>query len=127
MIRRLPYIFLLCLAFFIGCTKVDLQTPESIDSQPDVKEYLLNVTGCLNASGCNGWVGISFPGLKQQSIQGREAISSSLPAETEVTISASPAEGYYFEKWTNEWTANPITFTLNSDIDITAVFKPLSD
>ena len=127
MIRTLPYIFSLCLAFFIGCTKVDLQTPESIDSQPDVKEYLLNLTGCPNASGCNGWVGISFPGLKQQSIQGREAISSSLPAETKVTISASPAEGYYFEKWSNEWTANPITFTLNSDIDITAVFKPLSD
>ena len=127
MIKRSSCILFLALFFFNGCAKVDLQTPESIDSQQDVKEYLLNVTGCPNASGCNGWVGISFPGLKQQSIQGREAISASLPAETKVTISASPAEGYYFEKWSNEWTANPITFTLNSDIDITAVFKPLSD
>jgi hypothetical protein len=25
------------------------------------------------------------------------------------------------------WTGNPVTFTLNSDIDVTAVFKPLSD
>ena len=123
MIKRSSCILFLSLFFFNACTKVDLQTSESIDSQPDVKEYLLNVTGCPNASGCNGWVGISFTGLKQQSIQGREAISASLPAETEVTISASPAEGYYFEKWSNEWIANPITFTLNSDIDVTAIFK----
>ena len=127
MIKRLLYISLLSLFFFNGCTKVDLQTPESIDSQIDIKEYLLSVTGCPNASGCNGWVGISFPGLKQQSIQGREAIVGSLPDGTKVTISASPAEGYYFDKWSNEWTANPITFTLNSDIDLTAVFKPSSD
>ena len=96
-------------------------------SQIDVEEYLLNVTGCPNASGCNGWVGISFPKLKQQSIQGREAIVGSLPAGTEVTISATPAEGYYFDKWSNGWTANPTTFTLNSDIDVTAEFKPFSD
>ena len=127
MIKRSSCILFLALFFFNGCAKVDLQTPESIDSQQDVKEYLLNVTGCPNASGCNGWVGISFPGLKQQSIQGREAISASLPAETKVTISASPAEGYYFEKWSNEWTANPITFTLNSDIDVTAIFKSTND
>ena len=123
LIKRTSNILLLSLFFFNGCAKVDLQTPKSIDSQIDVIEYLLSVTGCPNASGCNGWVGISFPELKQQSIQGREAISASLPAETKVTISASPAEGYYFEKWSNEWTANPITFTLNSDIDVTAIFK----
>ena len=127
MIRTLPYIFSLCLAFFIGCTKVDLQTPESIDSQIDIKEYLLSVTGCPNASGCNGWVGISFPKLKQQSIQGREAIVGSLPAGTEVTISATPAVGYYFDKWSNGWTANPTTFTLNSDIDVTAIFETTND
>ena len=116
-------LFFLLILFAFGCSKADLQTPESIDSQQDVKEYLLNVTGCPNASGCNGWVGISFPGLKQQSIQGREAISASLPAETKVTISASPAEGYYFDKWSNGWKANPMTFKLNSDVDVTAEFK----
>ncbi|MEO2099655.1 MAG: hypothetical protein ABGW63_02470 [Flavobacteriaceae bacterium] len=116
-------LFFLLILFVFGCTKADLQPSENIDSQSDVKEYLLNVTGCPNASGCNGWVGISFPGLKQQSIQGREAISASLPAETDVTISATPADGYYFDKWSNGWTGNPVTFTLNSDIDVTAVFK----
>ena len=116
-------ILLLSLLILFGCSKADLQPSENIDSQSDVKEYLLNVTGCPNASGCNGWVGISFPGLKQQSIQGREAISATLPAETDVTISATPADGYYFDKWSNGWTGNPVTFTLNSDINVTAVFK----
>ena len=45
----------------------------------------------------------------------------------EITISASAKEGYYFENWSNGWTGNPVTFTINSDIDVTAVFKPLSD
>ena len=117
-------LFFLLIFFAFGCSKADLQPSESFDSQPDdVTLYLLNVTGCPNASGCNGWVGISFPGLKHGSIQGREAISGSLPAETKVTISATPAEGYYFDKWSNGWTGNPTTFTLNSDIDVTAVFK----
>jgi len=117
-------LFFLLILFAFGCSKADLQPSENIDSQPDdVTFYLLNVTGCPNASGCNGWVGISFPKLKQQSIQGREAIVGSLPAGTEVTISATPADGYYFDKWSNGWTGNPTTFTLNSDIDVTAEFK----
>ena len=123
MIKRLIYISLL---LFFSCTKVDLQAPNTSASQIDVKEYLLSVTGCPNGSGCNGWVGISFPELGQ-TVQGREAIVGSLPDGTKVTISASPAEGYYFDKWSNGWTANPITFTLNSDIDVTAIFETTND
>jgi hypothetical protein len=123
MIKRLLYISLL---LFFSCTKVDLQAPNTSASQIDVKEYLLSVTGCPNGSGCNGWVGISFPELGQ-TVQGREAIVGSLPDGTKVTISASPAEGYYFDKWSNGWTANPITFTLNSDIDVTAIFETTND
>ena len=56
-------LFFLLILFAFGCSKADLQPSESFDSQPDdVTLYLLNVTGCPNASGCNGWVGISFPG-----------------------------------------------------------------
>ena len=123
MIKRLLYISLL---LFFSCTKVDLQAPNTSASQIDVKEYLLSVTGCPNGSGCNGWVGISFPELGQ-TVQGREAIVGSLPDGTKVTINASPAEGYYFDKWSNGWTANPITFTLNSDIDVTAIFETTND
>ena len=125
MIKRLLYISL-SLLFTISCAKVDLQAPNTSASQIDVKEYLLSVTGCPNGSGCNGWVGISFPELGQ-TVQGREAIVGSLPDGTKVTISASPAEGYYFDKWSNGWTANPITFTLNSDIDVTAIFETTND
>ena len=63
----------------------------------------------------------------ETSLRRRSAFYIYRPAGTEVTISATPADGYYFDKWSNGWTANHITFTLNSDIDLTAVFKPLSD
>ena len=123
MIKRLLYISLL---LFFSCTKETSLASGTSASQIDVKEYLLSVTGCPNGSGCNGWVGISFPELGQ-TVQGREAIVGSLPDGTKVTISASPAEGYYFDKWSNGWTANPITFTLNSDIDLTAIFETTND
>jgi len=38
--------------FAFGCSKADLQTPESIDSQIDVTLYLLSVT-----AGPNGYAG----------------------------------------------------------------------
>ena len=127
MIKKFLHIISLSLLFTISCAKETSLASGTSASQPDVKEYLLSITGCPNASGCNGWVGISFPKLKQQSVQGREAIVGSLPAGTEVTISATPAEGYYFDKWSNGWTANPTTFTLNSDIDVTAIFETSND
>ena len=99
MIKKFLYIISLSLLFAISCAKETSLASGTSASQIDVEEYLLSVTGCPNASGCNGWVGISFPKLKQQSIQGREAIVGSLPAGTEVTISATPAEWYYFDKW----------------------------
>ena len=127
MINKVLYIISLSLLFAISCAKETSLASGTSASQIDVKEYLLSVTGCPNGSGCNGWVGISFPDLKQQSVQGREAIVGSLPAGTEVTISASPAEGYYFDKWSNGWTANPTTFKLNSETIVTAVFKTIAD
>ena len=127
MIKKFLYIISLSLLFAISCAKETSLASGTSASQPDVKEYLLSVTGCPNGSGCNGWVGISFPNLKQQSIQGREAIVGSLPAGIEVTISATPAEGFQFHEWSNGVTSNPITFKLNSDIELTAVFKATDD
>lgn len=118
-------LFFLLMLFVFGCSKVELPIPESIGSQADATLYLINIVGCPDpkVSGCDGWVGISIPGSNRGSVYGREVISGSLPAGKEITISASPAEGYYFDKWSNGWTANPITFSINSDIDITAIFK----
>ena len=127
MIKKVLYIISLSLLFAISCAKETSLASGTSASQIDVEEYLLSVTGCPNASGCNGWVGISFPKLKQQSVQGREAIVGSLPAGTEVTISAAPADGYYFDNWSNGWTANPITFKLNSNIGFSANFTNTND
>ena len=125
MIKRLLYISLL---LFFSCTKVDLQTPESVDSQPDVTFYQLNlIAGPSGYAGSNGWVSLHLTKpseyFKYQRVQDRAGISPLLPSGIEITISASPKEGYYFEKWSNGWTDNPKTFKINSDIDATAVFK----
>ena len=46
-----------------------------------------------------------------------------VPPGTEITITAEPADGYIFSGWSNGWTVNPLTFKLNLDMEITAVFK----
>ena len=114
--------------FIFSCSKVDLQTPESIDSLPDVTFYQLNlIAGPNGYAGSNGWVSLHLTKpseyFKYQRVQDRAGISPLLPSGIEITISASPKEGYYFEKWSNGWTDNPKTFKINSDIDATAVFK----
>ena len=121
-------ILLLSLLVLFGCSKADLQAPESIDSQPDVTFYQLNlIAGPNGYAGSNGWVSLHLTKpseyFKYQNVQDRAGISPLLPAGIEITISASSKEGYYFEKWSNGWTDNPKTFKINSDIDATAVFK----
>ena len=43
---------------------------------------------------------------------------------TSVTVTATPNEGYHFVKWSNDVTDNPYTFTVNSDVTLTATFEP---
>jgi len=120
---------ILSLLVLFGCSKVDLQTPEGIDSQSDgVIFHQLNlIAGPNGYAGSNGWVSLHLTKpseyFKYQNVQDRAGISPLLPAGIEITISASPKEGYYFDKWSNGWTENPKTFKFNSDIDATAVFK----
>jgi hypothetical protein len=119
-------LFFLMILFVFGCSRADLQPSENIDSQIDeidVTLYLLSVS-----AGSNGWVSLHLTKpskyLKYQNVQDRAGFTLAFPAETEVTISATPADGYYFDKWSNGWTGNPTTFTLNSDINIYPVLKP---
>jgi len=125
-------ILLLSILFLFGCSKVDLQAPESIDLQPDITFYQLNlIAGANGYAGSNGWVNLHLTKpseyFKYKRVQDRAGISPLLPSGIEITISASPKEEYYFENWSNGWTGNPVTFTLNSDIDVTAVFKTSND
>ena len=41
-----------------------------------------------------------------------------------VTATATAADGYHFVKWSDEATANPYTFTVNGDTQLTATFAP---
>jgi len=115
-----------------GTNRFYTEAPESIDSQPDVTFYQLNlIAGPNGYAGSNGWVSLHLTKpseyFKYQRVQDRAGISPLLPSGIEITISASPKEEYYFENWSNGWTGNPVTFTFNSDIDVTAVFKTSND
>lgn len=45
----------------------------------------------------------------------------------EVTLIATPTEGYEFVKWSDETNENPYTFTVTKDISISAIFKEKHD
>ena len=77
-----------------------------------------------------GWVNLEYQEQNKKGktyVLGRGMIEREILAETEVTISATTAEGFEFHEWSNGSTANPITFKLNSDIELTAIFKTTSD
>ncbi len=144
MIKRLTYISLL---FILGCTKGEL--PESTytgNGLGPVVMYDLTVdTTRLGASayvpgsyshdpqannhpgyGFNppGWLNLEY---NKTYIWGKGSWNESLPAGTDVLLTALPALGMEFHEWSNGVTENPIIFKMNSDIDLTAVFKSIND
>ena len=73
-----------------------------------------------------GWVNLEYQEQNKKGktyLLGHGIINREIFAGTEVTISATTAEGFEFHEWSNGSTANPITFKLNSDIEIKAIFK----
>jgi hypothetical protein len=143
---RARYISFLSLLFIFSCSKGDL--PESnyagIFDLEVTYDLAVNTTR-LNAPvyvpgsyshdpqannhpgyGFNpaGWLDLEY---NNTYIWGMGSWNESLPAGTYVTISATPAEGFEFHEWSNGVTENPIIFKMNSDIDITAVFKTIGD
>ena len=113
MIKKFSYILLLCLAFFVGCTKDDM--PSSNDSVSQEIEMVV----LMAYAGEGGYVRFS------KSHKGRLQFMIVRPPGSEITVDALPADGYYFFEWSNGWTTNPLTFKLNSDMEITAVFKQI--
>ena len=149
MIKRLTYISLL---FILGCTKGELpESNYSFNFEPEVIYNLLvdrtrlNTTTYVPGSyshdpqannhpgyGFNpaGWVNLEYQEQNKKGktyLLGHGMINREIFAGTEVTISATTAEGFEFHEWSNGSTANPITFKLNSDIELTAIFKTTSD
>ena len=55
------------------------------------------------------------------------SFNESILAGSDVIITAVSGEGYEFSEWSNGQTANPITFKLNSNIDLTATFVTRDD
>ena len=144
MIKRLTYISLL---FILGCTKGEL--PESTYTGnglgPLVMYDLTVDTTRLGASayvpgsyshdpqannhpgyGFNppGWLNLEY---NKTYIWGKGSWNESLPAGTDVLLTALPALGMEFHEWSNGVTENPIIFKMNSDIELTAVFKSITD
>ena len=150
MIKRLTYISLILI---LGCTKGEL--PESTYTGnglgPLVMYDLTVDTTRLGASayvpgsyshdpqannhpgyGFNpaGWVNLEYKEKNKTFktyIWGVGMIERTILGGTNLTISATPAEGFQFHEWSNGVTENPITFILSSDTELTAVFKTLSD
>ena len=144
MIKRLTYISLL---FILGCTKGEL--PDSTYTGNGLElEEIYDLTVDTTRLGASAWVpgtyshdpqannhpgyGFNPPGwlnleYNKTYIWGKGSWNESLPAGTDVLLTALPALGMEFHEWSNGVTENPIIFKMNSDIDLTAVFKPSSD
>lgn len=52
--------------------------------------------------------------------------SGKYAANSEVTVHATPAEGYRFLNWSDGSTENPYTFTIVEDLALTAAFKDMA-
>ena len=77
-----------------------------------------------------GWLNLEYTKKNEWHktyVLGVGMVERELLAGTEVTISATPAEEFEFHEWSNGVTENPIIFKMNSDIDLTAVFKSITD
>ena len=134
--------------FIFSCAKGELpESNYSFNSDPEVSYNLLVEGTRLNATpyvdgsythdpqannhpgyGFNpaGWVNLEYQEKNKMGktyILGHGMIEREILAGTEVTISATTAEGFEFHEWSNGSTANPITFKVNSDIEIKAIFK----
>ena len=144
MIKRLTYISLL---FILGCTKGEL--PDSTYTGNGLElEEIYDLTVDTTRLGASAWVpgtyshdpqannhpeyGFNPPGwlnleYNKTYIWGVGSWDESLPGGTDVLLTALPALGMEFHEWSNGVTENPILFKMNSHIDLTAVFKSITD
>ena len=135
-----------CFLLTLSCAKGELpESNYSFNFEPEVTYNLLvertrlNITPYVPGSyshdpqannhpgyGFNppGWLNLEY---NKTYIWGKGSWNESLPAGTDVLLTALPALGMEFHEWSNGVTENPIIFKMNSDIDLTAVFKSITD
>jgi len=95
--NRFNSLFIVVLLLITGCSK------DSSDETPSIPSYTLTVNqsegGTVNSSGGNYERG------------------------TQISISATPNQGYIFTGWSNGSTSNPLNITINSNIEISPNFS----
>jgi hypothetical protein len=98
--KRLP--IYLSLIFLLTCAKEDSQNPNTPPSDI-TKQYTLTVSAGEGGS-------VSTTG-------------GTFSSGTQVSITATPSEGYSFSGWSNGSSDNPLSVTLNSNTSVTANFQ----
>ena len=98
--KRLP--LFLSLLLLITCAKEDSQNPNTPPSDI-TKQYTLTVSAGEGGS-------VSTPG-------------GTFSSGTQVSITATPSEGYSFSGWSNGSSDNPLSVTINSNTSVTANFQ----
>ena len=97
--KKLPVY--LSLLFILTCAKEDSQAPNTPPTQI-VNQYTLTATAGDGGSVTGG---------------------GTYAGGTQVSLTATPTSGYSFTGWSDGSTANPLTYTLNSNTSITANFQ----
>ena len=104
--RSITVLSTILILFSCGKDNTDTSTTTIVQnnsSEPEVKRYTLTVE-----SGEGGSV----------SSQG-----GTYDQDVEISITASPNEGFVFTGWSNGSKDNPLTFSLNNNLSITALFE----
>lgn len=91
--------------------RVPADTPDEVElmSQAEYDAYLAEI---------NREVEIAVTATQGGAVAG----SGTYKVNTQVTLTATPAEGYRFDKWADGTTANPYTFTATENVTLEAIF-----
>ena len=100
-----------------GATTIYLYSPSS-----GVNIYAIRVTSENAPQSTTYTVSVSSANTSMGTVSGGGTYEEGATA----TITATPKSGYKFTKWSNGSTANPYTFTVTSDVSLTAYFEQSS-
>ena len=112
MIKKFLYILSISLLFIISCAK---ESSIALSTSASKQTEAVVLTAYASEG---GWVSFGETSLRR-----RSQFWIVRPPGTEINITAESADEYIFSGWSNGWIVNPLTFKLNSDMEITAIFK----